>query len=190
MSSITTRTADSSGKTYCTKSHDQISVETIGLTMGVNGNHSFEATPSPSSIASTSTIEHSIKDRHGILSSTLKSKIHKRFLYSWTTRFVLDDHSHLIAKRRSRFERLFHHTQLINRHYMMNMTNILLQMQREIHKLKRRTSRMEQSVVKQTKTVQPIIRIPRLTKGFYLKIQNFLVISFFFHRWTFDNLHF
>ncbi|CAF1614869.1 unnamed protein product, partial [Adineta ricciae] len=147
MSSMTTRKVDSSGKTYCTKSHDQISVETTGLAMGINGNHSFEATPSPSSIASTSTIEHSMKDRHRILSSTLKN-----------------DHSHLTAKRRSRFERLFHHTQLINRHYMMNMTNILLQMQREIHKLKRRTSRMEQSVVKQTKMVQPVIRIPRLTR--------------------------
>jgi hypothetical protein len=69
-------------------------------------------------------------------------------------------------KRRSRFERLFHHTQLVNRQYMMTMTNILLQMQREIHRLKRRTHRVEQSVVKQTKSVQPIIRIPRLTKGF------------------------
>ena len=63
---------------------------------------------------------------------------------------------------------------------MMNMTNILLRMQREIHKLKRRTSRMEQSVVKQTKMVQPVIRIPRLTKGFYPKRSTFSHHKFLF----------
>ena len=46
------------------------------------------------------------------------------------------------------------------------MTNILFQMQKEIYKLKRRTYRIEQFVAKQKKSIQPIIRIPRLTKGF------------------------
>jgi len=45
------------------------------------------------------------------------------------------------------------------------MTNILFQMQKQLNKLKRRTHRLEQLVINQTKTVQPIIRIPRLTKG-------------------------
>jgi hypothetical protein len=68
-------------------------------------------------------------------------------------------------KRRSRYDKLFHHSQMFNRQYMITMTNILFQMQKEIFKLKRRTHRVEQLVIKQTKTVQPIIRIPRLTKG-------------------------
>ena len=46
------------------------------------------------------------------------------------------------------------------------MTNILFRMQKEVYKLKRRTHRVENLVIKQTKTVQPIIRIPRLTEGF------------------------
>ncbi|UJR33426.1 hypothetical protein I4U23_020872 [Adineta vaga] len=147
MSSIAIEKPVSSCKTCCTKCHEHISVDTSGLSIPMNESNSYEVTPSPSSIASTSTVEHSVRDRHGILSSTLKN-----------------DHSQLTVKRRSRFERLFHHTQLINRQYMMTMTNILLQMQKEIHRLKRRTNRVEQSVIKQTKIVQPIIRIPRLTK--------------------------
>jgi len=53
---------------------------------------------------------------------------------------------------------------------MITMTNILFQMQKEIYKLKRRTNRVEQFIIKQTKTVQPIIRIPRLTKGWRQKV--------------------
>ncbi len=68
-------------------------------------------------------------------------------------------------KRRFRYDKLLHHTQIINRQYMMTMTNILFQMQKQLNKLKRRTHRLEQLVINQTKTVQPIIRIPRLTKG-------------------------
>lgn len=48
----------------------------------------------------------------------------------------------------------------------MSMTKVLFQMQKQIYKLKRRTNRVEQVFVKQTKAVQPIIRIPRLTKGY------------------------
>ena len=84
------------------------------------------------------------------------------------------------VKRRSRYDKLFHYTQTINRQYMLTMTNILFQMQKEIFKLKRRTHRVEQSVIKQTKTIQPIIRIPRLTKGFKQK-KSFL----FFHKLLF-----
>jgi len=76
-----------------------------------------------------------------------------------------DNHSNVLLKRRSRCDKLFHHTHIINRQYMITMTNILFRMQKELFKLKRRTHRVEQLVVKQTKAVQPIIRIPRLTKG-------------------------
>ncbi len=58
---------------------------------------------------------------------------------------------------------------------MMTMTNILYQMQKQLYKLKRRTHRVEQLVIKQTKIVQPIIRIPRLTKG--LKISFLQIID-------------
>jgi len=68
-------------------------------------------------------------------------------------------------KRRSRYDKLFHHTQIVNRQYMITMTNILFQMQKELYRLKRRTHRVEHLIVKQTKAVQPVIRIPRLTKG-------------------------
>ncbi len=45
------------------------------------------------------------------------------------------------------------------------MTNILFQMQKEIFKLKRRTQHVEQMLTNQTQSGQPVIRIPRLTKG-------------------------
>jgi hypothetical protein len=76
-----------------------------------------------------------------------------------------DDPLNMSLKRRSRYDKLFHHTQIMNRQYMITMTNILFQMQKELYKLKRRTHRVEQLVIKQTKSAQPIIRIPRLTKG-------------------------
>jgi hypothetical protein len=82
-------------------------------------------------------------------------------------------------KRRFRYDKLLHHTQIINRQYMMTMTNILFQMQKQLNKLKRRTHRLEQLVINQTKTVQPIIRIPRLTKGLKdFKIYKQLIVFF------------
>ncbi|UJR13795.1 hypothetical protein I4U23_000805 [Adineta vaga] len=44
------------------------------------------------------------------------------------------------------------------------MTNILFQMQKEIYRLRRRTNHIEQILSKQSKSSQPIIRIPRLTR--------------------------
>lgn len=90
------------------------------------------------------------------------------------------DHSHMSFKRRSRYNKLFHHTQIVNRQHMITMTNILFQMQKELYRLKRRTHRVEQVVIKQAKKARPIIRIPRLTKGlkkteFYFKTNFFLI---------------
>lgn len=68
-------------------------------------------------------------------------------------------------KRRSRADKLFHYSQMINRQYMMSMTKILFRMQREMYKIKKRTHRIEQLAIKQAKHAQPILRIPRLTKG-------------------------
>ncbi|CAF1177915.1 unnamed protein product [Adineta steineri] len=141
------RKPHSSYKKFCNKCRSDTSPDPSRLSIRINDTNTYENTPSPSSVASTSTIEQSLKDRHRILSSTLKN-----------------DLSHMPNKRRSRFERLFHHTQLVNKQYMITMTNILYRMQREIHKLKRRTHRVEHSVVKNTKPAQPVIRIPRLTK--------------------------
>ncbi len=90
----------------------------------------------------------------------------KKFLFLVKTK---DDPINMSLKRRSRYDKLFHHTQIINRQYMITMTNILFQMQKELYKLKRRTHRVEQLIIKQTKTAQPIIRIPRLTKGLNIR---------------------
>ena len=131
---------------------DTISLDTTRRSIRMSDTNSYQTLPSPLSTVSTSTIEHSPKFSHRILSSTLKSK--------------KSNHSKISFKRRSRYEKLLYHTQLINRQYMKTMTNILFQMRKEIHRLKRRTNHVEQFVIKQTKTIQPIIRIPRLTKGF------------------------
>ena len=73
--------------------------------------------------------------------------------------------SQMSTKRRSRHEKLFNHTNSINRQYVMTMTNILFQMQKEIYRLKRRTHHVEQLLANQKQSSSPIIRIPRLTKG-------------------------
>ncbi len=71
----------------------------------------------------------------------------------------------MTSKRRHRHDKPFHYTHSLNRQYIITMTNILFQMQKEIFKLKRRTQHVEQMLVNQTQSGQPIIRIPRLTKG-------------------------
>jgi len=175
MTSVGGRKSHTSCKTLYTKSRSSgasnTSIDTSHLSIATNETNSYENTPSPlSSLASTSTVEHLPKDGQRILSSTLKRK---SFVFLKIQKFIFvlkDDHSHVSIKRRSRFDKLFHHTQIVNRQYMITMTNILFQMQKEIYKLKRRTNRVEQFIIKQTKTVQPIIRIPRLTKGWRQKV--------------------
>jgi hypothetical protein len=56
---------------------------------------------------------------------------------------------------------------------MMAMTNLLFQMQRELYKLKRRTHRVERSLITKNKTAQPIIRLSRLTQG-YSSVSSFV----------------
>jgi hypothetical protein len=68
-------------------------------------------------------------------------------------------------KRRCRPDKLFHYTNSLNRQYIITMTNILFQMQKEIFKLKRRTQHVEQMLANHSQSGQPVIRIPRLTKG-------------------------
>ncbi|CAF4470083.1 unnamed protein product [Rotaria sp. Silwood2] len=158
MTTIRSRKSHSSCKHVCSKCRlrdtENLSLDTSHLSIPMTDTNpnptriSYENTPSPSSNGSTSTIEQSSKYGHRILSSTLKS----------------NDHSNISIKRRSRCDKLFHYTQMINRQYMITMTKILFQMQKEVYKLKRRTHHVEQLVIKQTKKVQPIIRIPRLTK--------------------------
>ena len=70
------------------------------------------------------------------------------------------------SKRRYRYEKLFHYTHSLNRQYIITMTNILFQMQKEIYKLNKRTRRVEHILANQRQnTDRPTIRIPRLTKG-------------------------
>ncbi len=69
------------------------------------------------------------------------------------------------SKRRFRPDRLFHYTHSLNRQYVITMTNILFQMQKEIYKLRRRTHNLEQIITNQIQSGHPIIRIPRLTRG-------------------------
>jgi hypothetical protein len=71
----------------------------------------------------------------------------------------------MFSKHRYRYDRLFRHTQLLNRQYILTMTNALFNMQKEMYKLKRRTYHVEQMLAKQTQAGHPIIRIPRLTRG-------------------------
>jgi len=111
--------------------------------ININGN-SYVNTPSPSSIASTSTNDPPFKYR-----SKRKD----------------DFHLHMPLKRRSRHEKGFHYAHSLNRQYVITMTNILFQMQKEIFKLKKRTNHVEQMLVNQTQSGLPIIRIPRLTRG-------------------------
>lgn len=53
---------------------NNISLDSSRVSIRMSDANSYETIPSPSSIASTSTIERSPKYRHRILSSTLKSK--------------------------------------------------------------------------------------------------------------------
>lgn len=68
------------------------------------------------------------------------------------------------SKRRYRNDKLFHYTHSLNRQYIITMTNILFQMQKDIYKLNRRTRRVEQILENQRKNERPIIRIPRVVK--------------------------
>jgi hypothetical protein len=111
--------------------------------ININGN-SYVNTPSPSSIESTSTNDPSFKHR-----SKRKD----------------DFNLQMSLKRRSRHDKGFHYNHSINRQYVITMTNILFQMQKEIFKLKKRTHHVEQMLSNQTQSGQPIIRIPRLTRG-------------------------
>ncbi len=69
------------------------------------------------------------------------------------------------SKRRNRHDKLFHYTHSLHRHYVITMTNILFQMQKELYKLKRRTHHIERMLANHTQFPRPIIRIPRLTRG-------------------------
>ncbi len=130
-------------------------------TNDINGN-SYVNTPSPSSIASTSTNDPTFKYR-----SKRKD----------------DFHLPMSLKRRPRHEKGFQYVHSINRQYVITMTNILFQMQKEIFKLKKRTNHVEQMLAKQTQSGLPIIRIPRLTRGQKNLKQNMMkkqLVSFFF----------
>jgi len=101
-------------------------------------------------------------------------------------------------KRRLRYEKFIQYSHLINRKYMQAMKNTLFRMHKQILKMKRRTNRIEQTMVKQTQPVQPVIRIERLTKGklrieqkekgnfrvffFQIKFQRFVVTMKLFMR--------
>lgn len=162
-------------KHYCSKCrlHDtnNLSINTTNLSIPLANAHStasYDNTPSPSSNASSTLIEQSSKSGRRLLSSTLKSNVHGCFIFV-SNKFVfhiIGDYLSLPMKRRLRCDRLLNYTQMINRQYITSMTRVLFQMQKEIYKLKHRTNRVEHLVVKQVKNSQPIIRIPRLTKGF------------------------
>ncbi|CAF3907940.1 unnamed protein product [Rotaria sordida] len=98
-------------------------------------------TPSPSSSTSVSTTDRSLK----WCSSKLKNGFR-------------------LPKRRYRYDKLFHLTHSLNRQYVIAMTNVLFQMQKEIYKLKKRTYYVEHALAKQKASGRPIIRIRRLTK--------------------------
>ncbi|CAF1563036.1 unnamed protein product [Rotaria magnacalcarata] len=155
MATVRNRKSDHSCKHFCVKcrSHgtQDLSLDTTHLSIPITDanptGNTYENTPSPSSNASTTIIEKPSEYGHRILSSTLKH-----------------DHSNMSLKRHSRCDKLFNYTQMINRKYMMSMSKVLFQMQKQIYKLKRRTNRVEHVFIKQVKSVQPIIRIPRLTK--------------------------
>jgi hypothetical protein len=74
MSSVAAHKSHPSCKNFGTKCPTDISLDTSQLSVRTSEANLYENTPSPSSVASTSTIDHSIRDRHRILSSTLKSK--------------------------------------------------------------------------------------------------------------------
>lgn len=126
--------------------------------MNINGN-SYVNTPSPSSIASTSSNDRSFKYRS---KGTQKEK--KAFLSIFL--IIIDSfYAQISSKRRYRNDKLFRLSHSLNHQYVITMTNLLFQMQKEIHKLKRRTHHVEQMLANQIQSGRPIIRIPRLTRG-------------------------
>jgi len=78
MASVGTRKFHSSYKHGYNKRRsgagNNISLDASRVSIRMSDTNSYETIPSPSSVASTSTIERSPKYRHRILSSTLKSK--------------------------------------------------------------------------------------------------------------------
>ena len=106
-------------------------------------------TPSPSSVGSASTAGQSSQAR----STPLRS-----------TRLVDHRRNASIFKRRYRFVRLLH---AASHQYVTAMTNILSQMQRDMHKLKRRVNRIDNVLEDQIQCGYPVVRLPRLTKGFF-----------------------
>ena len=76
-----------------------------------------------------------------------------------------DPRSRVFSKQRFRHDRLFRRTYSLNRKYVIAMTNILFQMEKDIYKLKRRTQCIEQMLADHSQAKRPIIRIPRLTPG-------------------------
>lgn len=72
---------------------------------------------------------------------------------------------HALVKLRHRHDKLIQSTDSLTKHYIITTTNIIFQMQKQINKLKRKTSLLEQKLARQAQLSQPIIRIPRLTKG-------------------------
>ena len=129
----------------------------------VNAGLPYESTSSPLSISSTSTVERSLKVGHQMLSSTLKSiNFNSNHLFSFKFVSLLD---HQSFKRRSRYAKLLHRSQIINRQYMIAMSHVLFKMQKEIYKIRRETHHVKQMVRRNNQIVHPIIRIPRLTLG-------------------------
>ncbi|CAF4099640.1 unnamed protein product [Rotaria socialis] len=112
--------------------------------INMNQDDAYINSPSPSSTATTSTIDSPFKYR--------------------SSRFRDSYRPPLTSKRRYRYDKLFHLTHSLNRQYVVAMTNVLFQMQKEIYKLKRRAYHVEHILAKQKASDHPIIRIPRLTK--------------------------
>lgn len=107
--------------------------------LSIHGN-SYANTPSPSSTTSSNFIDRSAKrSKHNM-------------------------NSHTFSKLRYRHEKLIQNTDYLTRHYIITTTNIIFQMRKQINKLTRRTSHLEQKLARQAQLGHPIIRIPRLTK--------------------------
>ena len=122
--------------------------------------NSYVNTPSSSSTASSSTANRSFQYRRSSESVVSASPI---FISSRLP--TGDQHERHPTGRRHRSDRLFHQTHLLNRQYIIKMTNVLSRMQKQIDKLNRRTVHVETTLSRQIKSGLPIIRIPRLTKG-------------------------
>ena len=121
--------------------------------------NSYVNTPSSSSTASSSTVNRSFQYRRSSESGSLSSTFISHRLLTG------DQHERHLNGRRHRCDRLFHQTHLLNRQYIIKMTNVLSRMQKQIDKLNRRTVHVETTLSKQIKSGLPIIRIPRLTRG-------------------------